>query len=308
VLLFVGSFGTPARADDPTPLRLSVETPPLYLRAEPGLEPALEGIVRIWPEAASAVAAGLRLDGPAPVEIVVLRGETFRRWSHGMIPDWGVGIASWPDGPITLDVTGISRSAKSLDEVLRHELSHVYLGQILGDRRPPTWFVEGVAQAQSGEWRWLDTFSLVQAASSGRLPRLTALARACPRGGRPADLAYRIALRAVLDLDRRLEAQGGWVALVHETARRGRFDEAFQALVGMRLTEYEEELYGRLRGRYGWIAAIAGASTLFSAMTVLFLLGTARAYWHKRRRLREMEHEEDDVPDAPWADDGPRRE
>jgi hypothetical protein len=229
---------------------------------------------------------------PAPVEVVLLSGETFRGWWRGLLPEWGVGFASWPDGPIAIDVDGVLRGKKTLEEVLRHEISHVYLGQRLKGVRPPRWFVEGVAQAQSGEWRFGDTLALVQAASTGSLLPLSRLASSFPQGGRAAELAYRVSLQAVLDLDGRLADQGGWRALVTRAAEIERFDVAFEEMVGMRLAQYDEELVGKLRGRYGWIAAVASATTLFSAMTVVFLMGTARSWLRKRRRLREMEEEE----------------
>lgn len=269
-----------------------VDDPPAFIRAESGLDRVADRVAELWPEAARSVAAGVELREPAPVEVVLLSGDTFRGWARGLLPEWGVGYASWPAGPIAIDVDGVLRGKKTLDEVLRHEISHVYLGQRLEGVRPPRWFVEGVAQAQSGEWRFGDTLGLVQAASTGSLPPLARLGSSFPQGGRAADLAYRVSLQAVLDLDGRLADQGGWRALVSRSSETGRFDVAFEEMVGMRLVEYDAELVGKLRGRYGWIAAVASATTLFSAMTVVFLIGAARSWLRKRRRLREMEEEE----------------
>lgn len=289
--------------EDPYPEKRTVHSPPAVIFAEAHLGGAADEIVRRWERAAPEIAAGLGLQSPRPVAVYLLSGRTFSRWSRGLLPDWGIGFANWPDGPIALDIDGITAGTKSLDVVLRHEISHVYLGQSLGGVRPPTWFVEGVAQLQSGEWTLGDTFALVQVASVGALPMLSELAGRFPGGGRPAEMAYRLSLQAVQDLDKRLRDRGGWVLLVEASARTGRFDLAFEEVVGMRLPEFERELSDRLRGRYGWFAAIAGASTLFTLMSLLFVAGAMRAYWRKHRRLAEMEREERGQEETgPWTE------
>ena len=44
--------------------------------------------------------------------------------------------------------------------------------------------------------------------------------------------------------------------------------------------------------RYGWIAVVASATSLFGLMTLLFIAGAVRVRMRTRRRLREMEVEE----------------
>jgi hypothetical protein len=287
-----------AAGASPTPVEAQVQSPPAVIRGEEGMESSVAWLQKEWPRLATPVAEELGLASPRPVLVVLLQGKTFRRWSRGLIPEWGVGYANWPDGPIAIDIDAALRGSKTLEQIVQHEISHVYLGQRLEGRRPPTWFVEGVAQRQSGEWTMTDTMALVEAASVGRLPRLSQLVARFPAGGRPAELAYRVSLLAVQDIDRRLADRGGFAALVARAAETGRFDTAFTEMTGLRLAEFELQLAGRLRGRYGWIAAIAGAGTLFTAMTFLFLLGTARAHWRKRKRLAAMAKEEAGIDDS----------
>lgn len=292
------SAETATRGRDPTPVRVTLDDPPGSIRAEEGLERVAQEVARRWPDDSRGIAARFGLTDPAPVEIVLLHGQTFRGWARGFLPEWGVGFASWPDGPIVLDVDATFRGQKDLGEILRHEISHVYLGQRVAGTGLPRWFVEGVAQSQSGEWRFLDTMSLIQAASVGKLPELSRIGGSFPSGGRAAHLAYLVSLQAAVDLDARLREQGGVVALVDATAATGRFDRAMEDLLGMTPKEYSREFDSRARVRYGWIAAVANIGTLFTAMTLLFLLGAARAYWRKSRRMAEMEAEESNESSA----------
>lgn len=283
-----------ARAQDPYevfPVQRELVDPPARLFGEAATVGSAERVVALWPELA-AVAAELGADNPPPVDIYLLRHERFRALTRHTLPEWGVGYCGWPGGPVVLDVEALSSGRKTLSEVLRHEMSHAWLGQRLGRMQVPRWFVEGVAQAQAGEWRFQDTVSLVAGASTGRLGGLEELSGSFPRTGGAAQHAYRMGLRAVGRLEADLAGQGGWPALVDEAARRGDFDAAFEALLGVPRTQWQRNFHADLQLRYGWLAALASAGSLFTLMSLVFLAAAARAYWRKRRRLEEMEREE----------------
>lgn len=263
------------------------------VRAEEGLEGAIDQIESLWPALPEEIASGLGLLEPAPVEIVLLSGETFRSWSKGLLPEWGAGYARWPHGPIAIDVSAASRGPKQLPDLLRHELSHVYLGQRLGEASGvPRWFVEGVAQAQAAEWRWTDNFSLMRGSMFGRLPSLQRISARFPVGSGGAGQAYALSLAAVSRLQRQLENKGGWRALIDGTERSGRFDLAMQELTGLTVQSWTEEFDQEVGGRYRWLGVLGQLGSVFGLMTLLFLLGVGRAQWRKRRRLAEMEAEE----------------
>jgi hypothetical protein len=292
VLLLLISTAVEAQVGDPTPIRRTVAYPPVYVRAEEGLEGLVDEVLRLWPESALMIAEGLGLTELAPVEIVLLKHTTWTRWSRGLLPEWGVGFANWPGGPIAIDAGRAVRDPGRFSQILRHEISHVYLGQRLNGRRPPTWFVEGVAQIQSGDWSFGDTMGLVQVASAGALPPLSRLQASFPVGGRSAQLAYRVSRQAVLEIDRRGAERGGWRAMLGPLAAGESFDSALAAVSGLRMTAFEAMVENRLRIRYGWLAAVASASSLFTFMTLLFVVGAVRARLRTRQRLREMEDEE----------------
>lgn len=292
LLLSLLAGSAAAQRVDPTPVRRTLPDPPLYLRAETGLEGMVDEVLRIWPEAAHEVADGLGLRELRPVEVVLLTSRTWDRWARGLVPEWGVGFANWPYGPIAIDAGRAVRDPAEFPRILRHEISHVYLGQRLGGRRPPTWFIEGVAQVQAGQWHFGDTMGLVQVASVGALPRLHELHTHFPSGGRSAEMAYRVSRQAVGEIDRIGSDQGGWRAMLEPLAAGTEFATALQAVTGLRPNDFALAVENRLQIRYGWIAAIASATSLFGLMTALFVVGAFRARLRTRRRLREMEAEE----------------
>ncbi len=290
--ILIGFAASPSCAQLIT-LQRDMGPPWARVRSEAGLEGAIDAVEAMWPGLPQEIAAGVGLDRPRPVEIVLLSGETFGAWSKGLLPEWGVGYARWPHGPIAIDISAASRGPKSLSDILRHELSHVYLGQRVGQARGvPRWFIEGVAQAQAAEWRWSDNFSLMRASVFGRVPSLQRISAHFPAGSGGAGQAYALSLAAVTELDRELADRGGWVALVDATQDLGRFDLALQELTGRTVHTWTEDFDREMGSRYRWIGVLAQLSSVFGLMTVLFLIGVGRAQWRKRRRLAEMEAEE----------------
>jgi hypothetical protein len=162
----------------------------------------------------------------------------------------------------------------------------------LDGHRPPTWFIEGVAQEQAGEWSLGDAIGLVQVASVGALPKLHELHVHFPAGGRPAAMAYRVSRQAVSEIDRIGSDRGGWRTMLDPLAAGTDFATALHGVTGMRPDDFASAVESRLQMRYGWLAGVASATSLFTLMTFLFLIGAARARLRTRRRLREMEAEE----------------
>ena len=70
------------------------------------------------------------------------------------------------------------------------------------------------------------------------------------------------------------------------------FAAVLYGVTGLRPNEFEAAVENRLQFRYGWVAAVASATSLFTMMTLLFIVGAARSRLRMRRRLREMEQEE----------------
>jgi hypothetical protein len=304
------------RRVEPTPLRRALFHPSLLLSAQAGLDGFLDRLEQIAPPAAREVAAQLGLNDPDPVEIVVLHAPAFAAWARGFAPEWGVGIAIWPHGPIVLDAAATAAGAKPLEVILRHELSHVYLGQRVAGARLPQWFVEGLAQRHASEWAWTDTFALVRAAALRRLPRLARLEWGFPAAGGAAQLAYALSMHAVGELERRL-GPAGFAALLDDLRAGADFDAAMQRHAGTDVEGFDQEVTAALAGRFGWLGVLASLPNLFAVMTLLFLMAVARAYVRRRRRAAELEREEAllapelpvaEAPDLPAATEDARRE
>lgn len=231
---------------------------------------------------------------PAPIAALDLPPDTFDvavapteaafvEMTGGRAPDWGLAVA-FP--ALRRVVIRSPRLTGRMDVdpavVLRHELSHVYLGAALGDggERIPRWFNEGFAALYADEWRWVDPYRLAWARLSGTLTPLAELHDTFPEGTDPS-VAYTQSLAAVRGLRRR----GGDEGLGHLLGRMrdgATFDAALRGTYGMTLDQFYGEWESELGREYGWTVALTGQQGLWVGMAVLVLV----LYGLRRRSLR----------------------
>jgi hypothetical protein len=169
--------------------------------------------------------------------------------------------------------------------VLRHELVHLVLNEALGTRagEPPVWFSEGTASFLAHEGGLRDLAVLARTALSQRYIPLRDLTDSFPAGRGEADAAY---VESYAFVARMVELHGpGSLARIVGGMRAGAaFDEAFRAVAG-RSVAGEEALWRRsFLWRYRWIPVLTSGTTLWIAVTLLFLF----AGWRRRRHAREV--------------------
>ena len=86
-------------------------------------------------------------------------------------PQW---VGALNDGRLRIPVQGLTSVTPELARVLKHELTHSFVGQ-KSHNRAPTWLQEGVAQWMEGRRSTSTAGSLVEMAGQGSIPPLGAL-------------------------------------------------------------------------------------------------------------------------------------
>jgi tetratricopeptide (TPR) repeat protein len=86
-------------------------------------------------------------------------------------PGW---VGALNDGRLRIPVQGLTSVTPDLARVLKHELTHSFVGQ-KSHNRAPTWLQEGVAQWMEGRRSTSNAGALVEAATAGATPPLGAL-------------------------------------------------------------------------------------------------------------------------------------
>jgi predicted negative regulator of RcsB-dependent stress response len=129
---------------------------------------------------------------PEPIGVILYTGQAFADITRA--PSWAGAIN---DGRIRIPVQGLSSVTSELARVLKHELTHSFIGQKTRGRAP-TWVQEGVAQWMEGRRSNSAAGALVELAGQGRAPSLQMLEGSwMSLSGGAASFAYAYALAAV---------------------------------------------------------------------------------------------------------------
>jgi hypothetical protein len=216
---------------------------------------------------------GLGVRDPGPLRLIVVPdGRMLDSLSSGRAPSWGAAIAV-PGARTIL----LRADEGELARTLRHELAHLALHEALAVR-VPLWFDEGYAGWAAGEWARLGTLELNLAVVRGALPTLTGLDGALRGSASTADVAYALAVSAVVELARR-NPTGTLAPLLRRLEAGEDFDAAVLATTGLSMGRFEQEWQRALRRRYtvgNWL--IAGGGWLIVALLVAVQI-------RRRRRL-----------------------
>lgn len=144
--------------------------PDLFYRVLPALRDARERAAR---------AVGRR--SVQPITVIIYAGDAITR--AAAIPDWAAGVY---DGKVRLREAEIHRDPRALERIVRHEVAHAVLEEVLPGKAP-AWLHEGLATwAEADRWdrpAWIDGY--LRAIRAGRGIPLTALER--PFATLPAD-------------------------------------------------------------------------------------------------------------------------
>ena len=106
---------------------------------------------------------------PESIAVILYTGQAFADITRA--PGW---VGALNDGRLRIPVQGLSGVTPDLERVLKHELTHSFIGQ-KSHGRAPTWLQEGVAQWMEGRRSSNTAGALVDAAGRDAIPSLGAM-------------------------------------------------------------------------------------------------------------------------------------
>jgi len=150
------------------------------------------GILHALEDDFNDVESQLDYTPPEPIGVILYTGQAFADITRA--PSW---VGAINDGRIRIPVQGLSSVTSELARVLKHELTHSFIGQKTRGRAP-TWVQEGVAQWIEGRRSNSVAGALVELAGQGRAPSLQMLEGSwMSLSGSAASFAYAYSLAAV---------------------------------------------------------------------------------------------------------------
>jgi hypothetical protein len=202
-------------------------------------------------------------------------------------PPWASGVA-YPE--LNLIVLKVGVHETNPRALLRHELSHIAVGQ-LTDGRAPRWLLEGLAVVHAGdEWN-SEGPSLIKAALADNLYSFDRLARGFPERASEAELAYAQSAHFVKYLIDRFgedHLQQVIIEMVHGATFDAAVDKVLQATPAQL-----ENAWRRTISRWEMLFRVVSNHEFHWGLATLLCL---YAGWKVRRRrharLVALEHEE----------------
>lgn len=267
------------------------DPPPLVFEAPPRFAPLVGRLQKVNPQAVNAAMelVGLQTTG-SPISITLVPEDS--EIAH-QAPLWVSGYALVPSGRIVLfPDRQITYPHGSLEGLLLHELTHVFVMQVTGSRTGPRWFEEGIAMVASGERDLEDRvwgFWVGLTATPTAVEDIDGLFGEGPPSVQKAYLLSESLVRFLMtslgpDIPRRVLA---------ERADGVPFEEAVRTVTGRSLLGLEREFWAQQTAWRRWIPVMT-SSTIVWAVIML----TAWAAFRKQRQRaaavkRQWEKEEE---------------
>lgn len=273
---------------------VSAQAPPtLNVVAPPELAAARGRVERFDTAPLAAIAGLLGLQAPGPPISVRLATDS-DPWAS-RVPPWTAGLALGAEGLIVLFP---SRSPvyphDTLEDVLRHEVTHVLIDRAAGGGAVPRWFHEGVATAVERPWGLEDRTRLASALVFGPRLDVASIDALFGRGEGEQSRAYALSAAIVRHL---MATHGDDVPgrVLAAMARGTSFDAALQAVTGQPRGALEASFWDAQRTWTTWVPIVASSSIVW--LVTIGLAGIALKRRRERsRRLRATWVAEDRSP------------
>lgn len=269
---------------------LADETPPLIFEAPPRFAPLADRLQKLNPQAISAAMelVGLQATGP-PISITLVPEDSEDAHST---PAWVSGYALLPSGRIVLfPERQVSYPHGSLEGLLLHELTHVFVMRTTGNQTGPRWFEEGLAMVASGERDLKDQAWGFWIGLTATPTTLDDINRLFGEGPPSVQRAYLLSEALVRNL---MASRGSDTPsrILAERAGGVPFEDAVQTVTGRSLLELQRDFWEQQTAWRRWIPVVTSSTLVWVAI----MLVAFAAFRKQRQRAaavkRQWEEEE----------------
>jgi tetratricopeptide (TPR) repeat protein len=202
-------------------------------------------ILRVLEEDFSDIESQLNYTPPEQIGVILYTNQAFADITRA--PGW---VGALNDGRLRIPVQGLSSVTPELAHVLKHELTHSFVGQKT-HQRAPTWLQEGVAQYMEGRRSGEYASALLAMSDQHQVPALSNMEGSWMNlSGDSAALAYAWSLAAVESI---IESGGsGDISrLLDAVASAPNTESALQSSLHLSYDDLTTQTVHYLQHRYG---------------------------------------------------------
>ena len=285
-------------ANAPVFLLLVVLNPQLRISAPPELASVQQRLESIDMKRFADIADLVGLKDPGPSIDVVLAPES-SDLARQMSP-WIAGYAESHSSTVVLFPARTPRYPNSsLEEVLRHEIAHIWIGRASAGRPIPRWFNEGLAMSAEHGWRFIDESQLAYQLVVGAQISLEDIEKMFAGGETSQTRAYALAGAFVHDLLRQYGTQTG-AEILSRMNNGASFEHAFTDVVAMTPEDAQRD-WERHRIWTEWVPVLTSSTVLWLVVTGLALVAIIRRQMKNREIERKWEEESEHTGNGPMV-------
>ena len=208
-------------------------------------------------------------------------------------PEWGIAIAKSKENKILIQPSSISNmSKKRFNEIIVHELNHLYIHRLIKNNPMPSWFIEGIAMKFSNEFSFTDKIEISNAIWKNSLLPLDALKNFNTKKQHQIKLAYAQSAAALNALeyyynDKILDK------LIQLLKKEVYFWDAINQITGDDKIDFQKKYEEYLTKYFLWIFLLNASNIMFVLFPFILTLG----FYIKRKKnikiLNKWELEEE---------------
>lgn len=199
-------------------------------------------------------------------------------------PEWGIAVALKRQNRIVIQAPSVSKiSYNRLEEVIIHEINHLYLHRLSGHNSVPSWFMEGMAMRSSGEFSLLHKIAISRSLWQKNLIPLPGLYNFGTKPKALIKLAYGQAAAAVNALEYYYGNQ--FINDQLNLLKQGDdFWTSFTKLTGQDEIDFQVNYENYLANQFRWMFLLKTRNLAFILLPVILVIG----FWLKRKRSNKI--------------------
>ena len=214
---------------------------------------------------------------------VVDSEKDFKSQTGGNFPDWGIGYAVSEHNLIVIKSPDHFRYDKSLDQLLSHELAHLFLENKAGGKDLPRWMEEGFAMQKSHEWQIGQDLSVVRALFTRSIFPLSGIEGLNSFSESKAQLSYTLSFLAISYFFKEY-GERNFADLVNYISQGKTWDNAFMLTTGSDYSGFQKEFSDYIKKRYQFISFFGDTLLLWLGLAFLIML----LYFMKKRSTKKI--------------------
>ena len=233
------------------------------------------------------------IDQPTPYSIHITSDlSDFQAQTYGRAPEWSIAITMKNPNRIIMQSPSTAKiSFKKLLQILVHELNHVYLNNVLNSSSFPSWFKEGMAVSEAGQFSINDRILISSSKWKNELLSVNQLNRFSSINKYNARLAYAESYAMFISLQYYygVDIYKKIITLMNQNYE---FWDALNHITGENQSQIKNNIEQFLLKNYNWMFLLNAYNLIFVFLPIIVIGGYFYKKYKNKKLLKKWEIEE----------------